>query len=107
MPGLRLYGVPSVLNGSAIGLGVGAGLAVGDAVAGGPPTLVAFGAKLMAIRATTTTAASAATIRRRVFMFSNLRAGHQDRRCRVAGTWSSTASRTRSGSAVTPSSSHD
>ena len=37
----------------------------------------------------------------------NLRAGHQARRCGVAGIWSSTASRTRSGSAVTPSSIHD
>ena len=42
-----------------------------------------------------------------MFISRNLRAGHQERRCGVAGSWSSTLSRTRSGSAVAPSSSHD
>ena len=59
--------------------------------------------------ATTATTATAAmrSGETRVFIVPNLRAGHQARRCGVAGSWSSTVSRTRSGSAVTPSSSHD
>ena len=92
--------------GAGVGLGVGAGVAVGTGVEPGPPTPL-LGTRLMPIRAMTTTAAAAMRILIEAFMCGTLRAGHQARRCRVAGTWSSTASRTRSGSAVTPSSSHD
>ena len=84
-------------------LGDGLGVAGGA----GTPTLALPGNRLIPTIATTTTAAAAIASLSGVFMSRNLRAGHQERRCGVAGTWSSTASRTRSGSAVAPSSSHD
>jgi hypothetical protein len=42
-----------------------------------------------------------------LFISADLRGGHRDRRWGVAGSRSTTVSRTRSGSAVTPSSNHD
>src|SRR5215208_3057712 len=84
----------------AIGDGVGDGDAVGDGKATpGPPVPPVPGRKLMPATATATTAAAAKASFGAVFIRWTLRAGHQDRRCGVAGTWSSTVSRTRSGSA--------
>src|SRR6266508_2631246 len=83
------------------GLAVGAGVVVA-AGAGFVPTFASI-----AMKAAMSTAAATSPTPTNLFMGGNLRAGHQARRWGVVGTWSSTASRTRSGSAVTPSSSHD
>ena len=98
----------SVGDGEAAGDGLGDGEGDGATV-GAPPTSPPSerGNRLIPTIATTTRAAAAIANFATEFMSANLHAGHQDRRCRVAGTWSSTASRTRSGSAVTPSSNHD
>src|SRR5688572_30755244 len=72
-----------------------------------PPTPFCLGKSVRPTTATTTTAAAATASFRALFISFNLHAGHQARRCEVAGSWSSTLSRTRSGSAVAPSSNHD
>src|SRR5262245_37253285 len=85
------YGQPPWAAGVADGDGEGAG--VGD----GPPIPPSRGRRLMPTTAIATTAAVESTTLGMVFMTGNLRAGHDVRRCGVAGIWSSTASRTRSG----------
>jgi hypothetical protein len=89
------------------GLGLAVGLGDGTMVGVEPPTSLVRGRKVKPMTATATTAAMVIAALLALFMSVNLRGGHQDRRCGVVGTWSSTASRTRSGSAVAPSSSHD
>ena len=82
---------------------------VGGAVWLGPgtPTPSLPGNKLIPTIATTTTAVAAIANFKALFISLSLHAGHQARRCEVVGSWSSTLSRTRSGSAVAPSSNHD
>ena len=79
------------------GSGVGDGLGVGEGegegeTAGPPPTPLPTGSRLMPTTATTTTAAAASANLAKVFMSVILRAGHQERRCGVASSRSSTRS---------------
>src|SRR5262245_51921271 len=69
--------------GSGVGLGEGDVEGESEGCVAGP--LPDLGSRLMPTNATATTATVATRTLARVFMSENLHAGHENRRCRVAG----------------------